>query len=216
MAVVGLLAVGAVGCGPWESEQHRTVSYEVTGPVTELRVDGDTGGIRVTAGDGPAQVVEKRSWREREPQAVHTLADGVLQLTYSCSDCGVDYQVRVPAGTKLRLVTDTGDVRVRDVTGDVEVKVDTGGIDAQGLGGGSVRLRSGTGDVSAGFTAAPTAAEVRSDTGSVGLTVPAGQPYAVDAHTDTGDSRVSVPTQAGAARTLVARTGTGNVRVSTG
>ncbi|QKW20013.1 hypothetical protein HUT16_13890 [Kitasatospora sp. NA04385] len=215
-AVVGLLVAGTAGCGPWDDEQRKTVSYEVPGQVTELRVTGEVGGIEVTAGDGPVRVVEKRSWQEREPQAVHVLADGVLKLEYSCARCGVGYQVRVPAGTVLRLKETTGGIRVRGLSGDVTAEAVTGGVEATGLRSANVTLRAETGGVSARFEAAPARAELRTETGGVELTVPAGEAYAVDAHAATGGTEVSVPSQAGAAHALIARAGTGGVKVGTG
>ncbi|WP_033214056.1 hypothetical protein [Kitasatospora phosalacinea] len=215
VAVVGLLAGGAVGCGPWD-DRKKTVSYEVPGRVTELRVDGEVGGIEVTAGDGPVRVVEKRNWQDEEPQATHVLADGVLELTYSCSRCGVGYEVRVPAGTVLRLKETTGGIRVRGLSGDVTAEAVTGGVEATGLRSANVVLKAETGGVSARFAAAPTRVELRTETGGVELTVPPGEAYEVDAHASTGGTEVSVPSQAGAARTLVARANTGGVKVGTG
>ncbi|MEU5385910.1 DUF4097 family beta strand repeat-containing protein [Kitasatospora cineracea] len=214
-AVVALLAVGAVGCGPWD-DQKKTVSYEVPGQVTELEVDGQVGGIEVRAGDGPVQVVEKRTWRDREPQATHVLADGVLKLAYSCSQCGIGYQVRVPAGTVLRLKETTGGISLHGLSGDVTAEAVTGGVEATGLRSANVLLKTETGGVTARFAAAPTRAELRTETGGVQLTVPAGEAYEVDAHASTGGTDVSVPSQAGAAHALVARANTGGVKVSTG
>ncbi|MFJ1753161.1 DUF4097 family beta strand repeat-containing protein [Kitasatospora sp. NPDC088134] len=217
VAVVGLLLVGAVGCGAWE-QQHRTVSYEVPGQVTELVVTGDSGGIEVRAGDGPVQVVEKRSWSDTEPQGAHSLADGVLKLSYSCSgpDCGMGYQVRVPAGTKLRLTEGSGGVRVHDMAGEIEAKVDSGGIDADGLRARSVRLSVGSGGLDAGFAEAPDRAEVSTGSGGLKLKVPAGVQYQVDAHADSGGTDVTVPSAAGAPHVLVARVGSGGLKVTAG
>ncbi|WP_282205989.1 DUF4097 family beta strand repeat-containing protein [Kitasatospora fiedleri] len=214
-AVVGLLAVGAVGCGPWD-EQRKTVSYEVPGQVTALEVTGEVGGIEVRAGDGPVQVVEKRTWQDEEPRAGHELSGGVLKLTYSCSQCGIGYQVRVPAGTVLRLKETTGGITLRDLSGDITARTVTGGVEATGLRGANVTLEAGTGGVSARFAAAPTRAELRTGTGGVELTVPAGEAYTVDAHASTGGTEVSVPSQAGAGHALVARADTGGVKVATG
>ncbi|ROR43869.1 hypothetical protein [Kitasatospora cineracea] len=214
-AVVALLAVGAVGCGPWD-DQKKTVSYEVPGQVTELEVDGQVGGIEVRAGDGPVQVVEKRTWRDQEPQSTHVLADGVLKLAYSCSQCGIGYRVRVPAGTVLRLKETTGGISLHGMAGDITARTVTGGVEASGLRAANVTLEAETGGVTARFAAAPTRAELRTDTGGVELTVPAGEAYAVDARARTGGTQVSVPSQAGAGRTLVAQANTGGVKVTTG
>ncbi|MEV4556592.1 DUF4097 family beta strand repeat-containing protein [Kitasatospora sp. NPDC049285] len=215
LLVAGVLVAGAVGCDRWD-ENHKTVSYEVPGQVTELVLDGKVGGIEVIASDGPVRVIEKQGWRDQEPNATHTLEGGVLKLAYSCSDCGIGYQVRVPAGTKLRLTEDTGGIKLVDMAGEIDARADTGGIQATGLRAQQVKLTVQTGGIQARFAVAPASAELRTDTGGVDLAVPGGADYQVDAHAESGGSDSSVPSQAGATHKLVARAGSGGVRVHTG
>ncbi|WP_073807903.1 DUF4097 family beta strand repeat-containing protein [Kitasatospora sp. CB01950] len=215
-AVVGLLVVGAVGCGPWGEQQRKTVSYEVPGQVDQLVVDGTSGGIDVKVGDGPVQVLEKRAWRDQEPQGSHELKDGVLKLTYSCSNCGIGYEVRVPAGTKLKLTQTSGGIQLHDVAGDVDAKVTSGGINTFGLKSKNVKLSVVSGGVEARFAEAPTRAEMSTDSGGLMVKVPAGEQYQVEAHADSGGTDVKVPSVVGAPHVLIARAVSGGVQVSNG
>ncbi|MFD8593807.1 DUF4097 family beta strand repeat-containing protein [Kitasatospora sp. NPDC059646] len=212
-AVVGLLVVGAVGCGPWD-QQRKTVSYEVPGQVDQLVVEGTSGGIDVRVGDGPVRVVEKRAWDDQEPQGTHVLKDGVLTLTYSCSGCGIGYEVHVPAGTRLKLSQSSGGIQLHDVAGDVDAQVTSGGISATGLRSKSVKLAVVSGGVEARFAEAPTRAELSTDSGGVQLKVPSGQQYQVDAHADSGGTEVELPSVGGAPHVLVAKAASGGVQVS--
>ncbi|MFJ8438144.1 DUF4097 family beta strand repeat-containing protein [Kitasatospora griseola] len=211
-AVVGLLVIGAVGCGPWD-QQRKTVSYEVPGQVDELVVDGTSGGIDVRVGDGPVRVVEKRAWNDEEPQGTHELKDGVLKLTYSCDNCGIGYEVHVPAGTKLKLSQTSGGIQLHDVAGDVDAKVTSGGIEATGLKSRNVKMAVTSGGVNARFVEAPTRAEMSTDSGGVQVRVPSGQQYQVEAHSDSGGTDVKVPSVAGAPHILIARATSGGVQV---
>ncbi|MFD8482627.1 DUF4097 family beta strand repeat-containing protein [Kitasatospora sp. NPDC059673] len=212
-AVVGLLVVGAVGCGPWGDQQRKTVSYEVPGQVDQLVVDGTSGGIDVRVDDGPVRVVEKRSWRDEEPQGTHELKDGVLKLTYSCDNCGIGYEVHVPAGTKLKLSQTSGGIQLHDVAGDVDAKVSSGGINAFGLKSKNVKLSVESGGVEARFAEAPTRAEVSTESGGVQVKVPSGEQYQVDARANSGGTEVKVPSTPGAPHVVIARADSGGVQV---
>ncbi|MEU9134230.1 DUF4097 family beta strand repeat-containing protein [Kitasatospora sp. NPDC048540] len=210
-AVVG----GMSGCFLGEDE-HRDVAYSVVEPVRVLVIEGNTGDIRVVGGAGGVQVTEHHTYRDGEPEATHAVADGTLTLGYHCPDdgCGVGYEVRVPAGTEVRVVNSTGGVRLAGLTAAVDAETSTGSIEAEALAGAHVRLSTDTGDVRAQFGADPTGVELRSDTGSVSVKVPGGEEYAVDAGTGTGSVHVSVPRRDAAPRTITAHTGTGDVTVA--
>ncbi|WP_327073580.1 hypothetical protein OG196_18650 [Kitasatospora purpeofusca] len=216
-AITGAVALGSVGAF-WDREEGRerlTVSYEVAGPVDELVVDGGTGGIDVRAGD-TLRVVEKQDFRGDPPRTRHSLVDGTLRLAYDCSDCGVGYEVTVPAGTAVRLNSGTGGIRLRGLAGEVRASAGVGGVEASGLTSAKVRVTADTGGVELSFAASPVSVEARSEVGGVRVSVPGGEPYAVDAGTEVGGVEVTVPRQAGAARSITARAGTGGVAVTGG
>ncbi|KJY36345.1 hypothetical protein [Streptomyces sp. NRRL S-495] len=208
-AITGAVALGSVGCF-WDREEGNerlTVSYGVAGPVDELVVDGGTGGIEVRAGD-TVRVVEKQNFRGDPPVTRHSLVDGTLRLAYDCSDCGVGYEVTVPAGTAVRLNSGTGGIRLRGLAGEVQATAGVGGVEASGLTSARVRVTADTGGVELSFAASPTSVEA--------VSVPGGEPYAVDAGAEVGGVEVTVPRQDGASRRITARAGTGGVAVTGG
>ncbi|MCX4686098.1 DUF4097 family beta strand repeat-containing protein [Kitasatospora purpeofusca] len=216
-AITGAVALGSVGSF-WDREEGRerlTVSYGVAGPVDELVVDGGTGGIDVRAGD-TLRVVEKQDFRGDPPRTRHSLVDGTLRLAYDCSDCGVGYEVTVPAGTAVWLNSGTGGIRLRGLAGEVRASAGVGGVEASGLTSAKVRVTADTGGVELSFAASPVSVEARAEVGGVRVSVPGGEPYAVDAGTEVGGVEVTVPRQAGAARSITARAGTGGVAVTGG
>ena len=73
---------------------------------------------------------------------------------------------------------------------------------------------TGTGMISAGFTAPPQQIFARSGIGSVAIRVPSGTAYRVAASTQEGSVRVSVPRAAASSHVIQATTGTGTVTVT--
>ncbi|MEU6232704.1 hypothetical protein [Kitasatospora sp. NPDC047058] len=216
MAITGAVLLGTAGC-IWDDDERRDVSYAVTEPVRVLVVQGHTGGVTVRGGGGTgAKVTEHQSFRDGAPRSSHELKDGTLTLTYDCDDCGVGYEIDVPAGTKVRVTAETGGVRLTGLAGEVEATVSTGGVEASGLTSPTALLRSETGGIEASFATAPGRVEARTGTGGVRLRVPAGDAYAVDASTGTGGVDVAVPRQPGAPRSILARAETGGVTVGNG
>ncbi|MFJ4093713.1 hypothetical protein ACIPYS_19215 [Kitasatospora sp. NPDC089913] len=216
-AITGAVALGSVGCfrDGDEGRDRLTVSYGVAGPVNELVVDGRVGGIEVRAGD-TLRVVEKQDFRGDPPRTGHSLVDGTLRLSYDCSDCGVGYEVTVPAGTAVRLNSATGGIRLHGLAGEVQATAGVGGVEATGLTSAKVRVVAETGGVELAFAVSPTSVEARAEIGGVRVSVPGGEPYAVDAGTDVGGVEVTVPRQDGAPRSITARAGTGGVAVTGG
>jgi DUF4097 and DUF4098 domain-containing protein YvlB len=58
----------------------------------------------------------------------------------------VDFEITVPSGTSLQLVTSNGDLTVNDVIGTLELETDFGKIDVEDVSG-RVNARSGSGDI---------------------------------------------------------------------
>ncbi|GAA2130011.1 hypothetical protein GCM10009760_01960 [Kitasatospora kazusensis] len=217
VGITAAVAFGMSGCFLDDRDQHQDVSYGVTGPVHTLVLQGDTGDIRVVGGGTAVNVTEHQQYRAKAPAATHlTSADGTLTLTYSCPDhdCSVGYDVRVPAGTVVRVAADTGSVRLSGLVAEVEVKTQTGTVDASGLGSGKVRLTTGTGSVTAAFAGDPTTVSVTTQTGSILLRVPKDGTYAVNASAQTGSVDIGVRQEPGAARSITATAQTGSVTVT--
>lgn len=209
----GLCLAGLSACS--SADRTKTVSFEESSPVRTLVIKGQTGDIRVSVGGSAVSVTQKYSYQTAEPVGSHTLADGVLTLSYTCSDsnCGVDYTVQVPAGTAVDISSDTGNVTLSQLTAAVDVQTGTGEITANGLYSSRVQLTADTGDVTAGFAKSPASLSADVSTGDVSISVPAGE-YAVNAQATTGDVNVQVPWQAGSGNTITVKVGTGDVTVS--
>ncbi|MCQ4081357.1 DUF4097 domain-containing protein [Streptomyces sp. RB6PN25] len=212
-AVAGLVLTACSGIDV-EQEHHKTVSYGVSTPVRKLVVKGRTGDIHVTGGGGgTVSVTETQDYRNAPPHTTHATSGSTLTLTYDCSDCGVSYDVHVPAGTAVDVTDDTGSVTLSGLGGPVQASTGTGDVTADGLTSSQARLTAETGDVHAGFDASPATVYATADTGNVGVTVPQGGAYAVDAVADTGDVRVNVTTAGDSAHSITAHAGTGDVTV---
>jgi hypothetical protein len=215
VALFALAAAGLSGCGWLDSDHFRTVRYGVSAPVHTLVVKGHTGDVRVTGGGSTVSVTEKQSYRDSPPHTTHDVAGGTLTLTYDCQDCGVGYEVHVPADTVVTVTEDTGDVSLAGLSGAVEASTQTGDVTATGLSARQARLTAETGDVRAEFGATPTSVYATAQTGDVGVTVPQGTSYTVRADAATGDVRVGVARADDGAHSITASAQTGDVTVGT-
>jgi DUF4097 and DUF4098 domain-containing protein YvlB len=219
---------------------HETRTF--TAPVRQVEVRSDTGDLRVTTRPAGTDVIVRSRVRSAfsDPEHSAAISDGVLTVTGSCpgavffDTCSVDFDLAVPAGTVVVARTSTGDVRVQGATaavtaktntGDVEVDrvsgpaeltTDTGDVRGKHLRAASVRADSDTGDVDLLFESAPTTVRATTDTGDVKVRVPAdGSRYRVDSDVDTGDEKITVPVDSSSARSVFARSSTGDVQLRT-
>jgi hypothetical protein len=111
------------------------------------------------------------------------------------------------------LSTGSGDVDAQGLSGTASLETSSGDIEATGLRSGTVRARTGSGDVDLFFSAAPAGVDADTGSGDVSVLVPRGGPYNVDAETSSGDRVVNVATDSQAGKVLRARTGSGDVSV---
>ncbi|AUG77797.1 hypothetical protein CFP65_2987 [Kitasatospora sp. MMS16-BH015] len=216
-AITGAVLFGMSGCFLSDDRQHEDVSYGVGEAVKTLVVRSDTGDVKVTGGGTAVQVTEHRSYRDEQPDATHaTAADGTLTLGYSCPDhdCAVGYEVKVPAGTVVRVVAGTGSVQLAGLKAEVDARTETGSIHAGELAGAKASLSSQTGDVSATFTGDVSEVHGSTETGSIRLKLPTAAAYQVNAKAQTGNVNVGVRQDPAATRTVTATTQTGDVTVT--
>ncbi|MFC9325294.1 DUF4097 family beta strand repeat-containing protein [Kitasatospora sp. NPDC057015] len=214
LAVTAAVVGGMSGCLVGD-DRERVVVYGVAEPVRTLVVQGHTGDIRVTGGGAAVRVTEHRTYRGAEPVTTHGTADGTLTLGYRCpdGDCGVGYDVEVPAGTVVRVENETGTVVLSGLGAEVDVRTGTGDVTASALTSPTVRLEARTGGISASFSTGPASVRANTRTGDVRVRVPREGAYAVEAATRTGDVTVGVARDDTAARRITARSETGSVTV---
>ena len=165
--------------------------------------------------------------------------DGTLRLSASCGffagECGVGYEIRVPAGTVVHVEADAGDVvaeqlessepiELRSSAGDVSaVDVDApsiklsssaGDVEARDLSADRIELESSAGDVVASLRTPAEQLLADSSAGDVELIVP-DSVYRLDATSSAGDVETSgVSTDPGSSRAITAHSSAGDVRVA--
>ncbi|MFG3435923.1 DUF4097 family beta strand repeat-containing protein [Nonomuraea sp. NPDC047897] len=234
-AMAGLVAVTSA-CGveldPEEVRGTRTFPHAGA----QVTITSAMGGLRVMPGAAGEVRVDRwlRGKAARDDNASWSFDRGGLRLSADCTivfgDCGARYHVRVPPGVRVVVRGAEDGVVVRDLAQDVEV-TSPGPIRVYGttgrlrLAGGDsliagdrlrsadVEARTTTGTINLSFATPPDRLEMRSGDGRVTATVPDG-PYRVTATSTDGRKRSqlkSTPSE----RTIVATTGTGDIRLLT-
>lgn len=104
----------------------------------------------------------------------------------------VDIEALVPREATLNVQLEQGAVRLSGTAGGVTVQNESGNVEAAGLAGRRVTLRTQRGNVEAGFAVLPSDADVRlaTENGDITATIPAGASVDVDAETETGEIAV--------------------------
>jgi DUF4097 and DUF4098 domain-containing protein YvlB len=215
-----VLAVFLVGAALVPLLSRDSTSTErLAGTVTEVRVDSERGAVTVRAGEGDgARVTQRRKWILVGPEVRTDLADGVLTVDVSCpalsiASCSADVDVAVPASARADLKTVRGLLSVEGLRGPVRAISEDGDVrvDAPAR---EVTAASVTGRVDVRVPVVPESVTGQSETGDVTLTVPGGA-YRLTVVSRVGGAAVDgVVDDRGASRSLTARTGSGDVRVT--
>jgi hypothetical protein len=208
LIVIGTLFVAAaVAAGAFNllalASTHRFSLRSTYTGIRSLEVDGGSGDVHLTGAPAGSAVVVvahvTESFGAPHRRALHP-RPGALRLSYSCPSggvqCGVSYDVTVPAG-----------VPVTAHTGD-------GNVGATGLDSPQIRLESGNGDVAASLSRPAARLTANSGNGDVSLVVP-DVSYAVTASSGNGnvtDRSLTVDSQS--PRRIDANSGNGNVAIT--
>jgi hypothetical protein len=173
-------------------------SYAVRGSVNGITLDlgaadaeiiggGDRPEIRVRRTDEFA--FGRRAVSRREAMA------GELTISSRCPRsavlhvCSARYRLTVPDNVRVTVRTTSGNVRFNGYRGSAQVDTGSGDVAVTGFCGFALRARAQSGDVGATASCALERLELRSRTGNVRATVPAGR-YQVDAVSDDGERTV--------------------------
>jgi hypothetical protein len=180
--------------------RHTTTAVDTYTGVRALVIEDDSD-IRLTSGPAgsPLEVRAKVSESLTAPERRAERDGGVLRLSSSCSPsffaefCGVDYDIRVPAGTAIRARTSAGDVVAQDLRTSLPVRLHSSAGDITVIGATTPALRISTsaGDVRASGVRAD---EIVGDTsaGVIRLSL-LGLADTVDARSSAGDVHLVVP-----------------------
>jgi hypothetical protein len=240
IVIVALIAIlaGAIPLASLAFGHTKVRTHTVARPVKEIVVTSGSGDVELVPSDAAVEVRETQHYVVGRPRLKETVADGVLTVDSYCGhhvlECYADLRVTVPAGVKVTVDADTGDVRasridVRDAqlrsdSGDVAADLvgrqrvvwahsDSGDVDVSTRDVRAVDAQTDSGDVSVQAGGDPRSITGHSDSGGVDVTVPAGD-YAVDANTSSGKVDIDgISRNDHARRTIQARTDSGDVKL---
>lgn len=235
-AVGVLVLLAATACAPDRAPEPEQAGFAPSSDL--LTIDADNGNLRVSPGD--VDEVEVTRWISSSsllvsPEADWGLTGDTLRLRVRCgalTDCEAEYEVVVPEGTTLTVVSGSGDitafgfvrpltatsgdgrVSVSDTIGPLTMASDGGDLIGRGLASDEVEAVTADGDVDLELTAVPDAVTVRTGDGDADITLPEAA-YAVDASSGEGEVVTEVDTDPGSAHRVDATAGGGRIRLLT-
>lgn len=211
---VALIAVGAgiaLGWNWWPNSEHAETQEVVPQPVSSVRVDNNSGDVRIRVGDTTTTSVNQVfRYHGDRPDRAFTVAGGQLVLAGCGNDCTVDYEVVVPRGTTVQGEVRSGDLTV-DGVASADLRANSGDIEIRDVAGPiNANTRSGSIEVS---LSVPGDVRAEAASGDIRLIVPGGR-YRVAGHTNSGDRNVDVVADPSAPHLLDVSTSSGDVSVT--
>lgn len=161
-----------------------------TGSITVVGTDADEARLRferVARGATQASAASRLDRLTIEEAGDEEIYQYVMRCN-GVAGARVEVIAEVPRSARLNIAIERGAVRLSGMAGGVTVENELGPVEAAGLAGREVVIKTELGDVDAAFAALPTDAGVRIETenGNVTLTLPAGTDADVEAKTQTG------------------------------
>ncbi len=222
VSAFALLTAGLVMAVWWAAtDEERTATYQVRGSVTGITLDIGEADLQIVGGGSQASLQVSHTDRfsfGHPAEADRIVRRGELRLRSRCPNavpraCSVGYRVVVPDNVPVTVRTTGGAVTFRGYRGSARVTTRSGDIDVAGFCGFSLEARAESGDIDAGAACAPQQLAVRSNEGSVHVTVPPGR-YQVEAESASGSEAVSgLDAVAEAPFAIQALSSSGNVSV---
>jgi len=211
-ALVGV-ASGAMALLGLVSRDVETVHATYRG-VKSVQLDTGSGDVSIVQGatGTPVRVRARITRSFSTPERADSVSGGVLTLGADCrswfGDCGVDYDITVPPGTRVDADVGSGDVRLtglrtrsplvvlggsgdldlRDVSAPaVDLRVGSGNIVADLRRSPLVSVELGSGDLALALGGTPKRVRASTGSGDIELMVPAAPSYRIDTDTGSGD-----------------------------
>src|SRR5215469_7787003 len=211
--------------------------FRVTGPA---RLEIDTGSWDVTVHTGPAGLVTvsgrirvSNRWLMGDRTAtvqqlennppVRQVGNTVRLDHAKLNNIWVDYEVTVPADTRVDSRTDSGDVKIQDLTGELDLESGSGDLWLENIAG-RIGTRSRSGDVrataiSGSFSAEATSGDIRLEErgkGDVSIRTTSGNIEAagIDGRLDLQATSGDISARGKPAGSWQVRAGSGNIHVS--
>lgn len=214
-----------------------------SGALPSLAIRADAADVDVVGSDGDQVTVEQVAQVPHgESMGAPSVTGSRLNLPSHCHGssldwllrCHVSYVVHVPGLTALDVRTGSGDVSAQGLTvdtltfhlgsGDLDVvngaistlsaSTGSGDINVNGSTSGRATLETGSGDLSLGFAQDPIQVTATTGSGDLDIVVPDDQEaYVVHGQTGSGDYSNHVDTSDTSARTITAKTGSGDLTI---
>ena len=199
VASAAALFVVALGLAIWwaATRETRIASYRVTGSLARVEVDVRSGDVEIT--DAPGSAVEVRRTDsfafDRPAHERRAVRGGILRISSRCprmavGGCTSSYRVAVPENVPVVVRSGPGAVRLSAFRGSADVTSGAGDVTVDGFCGFALSVKTGDGDARATATCSPQTLSLRSSSGDLEATVPAGG-YRVEADSNTGGTEVS-------------------------
>lgn len=218
---------------------HSYASATDAPAATRLNVQSQDATIILQPGSGHrVRVSATGKYSSHRPLLSAHTANSETRVIAQCQGrntrCNLTIRIGLPANLDVTAHSDDGMIQARQLTGSLRLSTINGDIDVSGSSGPlslqtqnsgiyversrSRRLTatSENGGVTAEFDVPPDLVSASSQNGTVDLTVPSQESYAVDTHTTNGHSDVGVPNSATATRKLIATTVNADVVVQYG
>jgi hypothetical protein len=214
-------AVAALAIASVTSSHERVVSFDVRGSLSGVSLDVDDAHVMITGGGTRAVLGLQRTDRYafgHDADVQRTVAGGELRLRSRCPNavpraCSVSYRLVVPDNVPVTVRTTSGAVSFRGYRGSARVTTRSGDVEVAGFCGFSLEARAESGDIAAAAACAPQQLTVRSNEGSVRVSVPPGR-YQVEAESASGSESVrGLDAVADAPFAIQALSSSGNVSV---
>ncbi|NUS73734.1 MAG: DUF4097 family beta strand repeat protein [Corynebacteriales bacterium] len=203
-AVLAIVAgIGGLWTGLWfnapNEDQTQRQNYERA--IERLEIDSTGGNITIIAGpENRASVEQHIRWAGDSRPSAQAIWEGttlriVGKHCIGPRECGIDYTITVPAGVQIFAHSKGGDINVTE------------------MASSHADIETGNGDVRISYSDPPEQVRAVTADGDVNVVVPLGDSYTVQSQGQRGDNRVSVTEDANSGRSIVARTGGGDVEV---
>lgn len=166
------LVAAAVGAGlltlaacDLTGKETATDDSSVESQFTAVRIANDSGRVKIHSGS-PAKVHRTMHFDKTKPGSTFHV-DGTVLVIESCKErnCSIDYDVTVPAGTKVDGAINSGSVELDGVAG-VNLKSDSGRVTMRHISG-KVNLDSSSGSIEVSDVS--DAVTIRSESGRVAV-----------------------------------------------
>jgi hypothetical protein len=188
-----LLIVAAVLAVWWaRTLETRTTTYRVLGDLEAVRLDVGDANVEIDGGAPALEVRQVEKFAFGRPSAErHTVENGTLNIEARCRDqvlgtCDASFHLAVPDNVAIDIETARGTVRLAAVRASAQISTASGDVEAVGFCGFSLAASSDSGNLGVVAECPTERLELRSRSGDVSVTVPAGR-YSIDAQSDTGE-----------------------------